>query len=75
MMRAAIVGLGWWGKTLVEAVSGGNSDKIQFVAATTRSLTDDAKEFSQQHNLDLPRHGIRLKRISRHFPHYQKFSR
>ena len=52
MMRAAIVGLGWWGKTLVEAVSG-VSDKIQFVAATTRSLSDDAKKFSKEHNLDL----------------------
>ena len=33
MIRAAIVGLGWWGKTLVEAVQG-TSDKIRFVAAT-----------------------------------------
>ena len=52
MMRAAIVGLGWWGKTLVEAVSG-VSDKIQFVAASTRSLSDEAKEFSKEHKLDL----------------------
>ena len=52
MIRAAIAGLGWWGKTLVEAVADG-SDKIQFVAATTRSLSDDAKAFSKEHNLDL----------------------
>ena len=52
MIRAAIAGLGWWGKTLVEAVQG-VSDKIQFVAATTRSLSDDAREFSKEHNLDL----------------------
>ena len=51
MIRAAIAGLGWWGKTLVEAVA--ESDKIRFVAATTRSLSDDAKEFSKEHNLDL----------------------
>lgn len=52
MINAAIVGLGWWGKTLVEAVSG-VSDDIQFVAATTRSLSDDARQFAQEHNLEL----------------------
>ena len=31
MIRAAIVGLGWWGKTLVEAVQG-RSERIRFVA-------------------------------------------
>lgn len=36
MIRAAIVGLGWWGKTLVESVRG-KSDAIEFVAAQTRS--------------------------------------
>jgi len=38
MINAAIIGLGWWGKTLVEAVSG-VSDDIRFVAGTTRSLS------------------------------------
>ena len=52
MINAAIAGLGWWGKTLVEAVSG-DSDDIRFVAATTRSLSDDARQFSKEHNLDL----------------------
>ena len=52
MINAAIIGLGWWGKTLVEAVSG-VSDEIRFVAATTRTLSDDAKEFAKQHNLEL----------------------
>ena len=52
MINAAIVGLGWWGKTLVEAVSG-VSDDIRFVAATTRSLSDDAREFAKEHNLKL----------------------
>ncbi len=52
MINAAIVGLGWWGKTLVEAVSG-VSDDIRFVAATTRSLSDDAKAFAKEHNMDL----------------------
>jgi predicted dehydrogenase len=52
MINAAIVGLGWWGKTLVEAVSGVSED-IQFVAATTRSLSEDAQTFAKEHNLKL----------------------
>jgi len=52
MINAAIIGLGWWGKTLVEAVSG-VSDDIQFVAGTTRTLSDDAKEFAREHDLEL----------------------
>lgn len=52
MINAAVIGLGWWGKTLVEAVSG-VSDDIRFVAATTRSLSDDAREFAKQHGLAL----------------------
>lgn len=52
MMNAAIIGLGWWGKTLVEAVSG-VSDDIRFVAGTTRTLSDDAKQFAHLHNLSL----------------------
>lgn len=51
MIRAAIVGLGWWGKTQVEAVV--DSDKIKFVAATTRSLSDDAREFAKEYDLEL----------------------
>ena len=52
MINAAIIGLGWWGKTLVEAVSG-VSDDIRFVAGTTRTLSDDAKEFAELHHLKL----------------------
>jgi predicted dehydrogenase len=52
MINAAIIGLGWWGKTLVEAVSG-VSDDIRFVAGTTRSLSDDAKAFAKEHNMAL----------------------
>lgn len=52
MINTAIVGLGWWGKTLVEAVADG-SDDIKFVAATTRSLSDEARTFSAEHNLKL----------------------
>ena len=52
MINAAIVGLGWWGQTLVESVSG-VSDDIRFVAATTRSLSDDAKAFCKEHDMEL----------------------
>lgn len=51
MINAAIVGLGWWGETLVEAVEG--SDKIRFVAGTTRSLSDDAMAFAAKHGFKL----------------------
>ena len=47
MIRAAQVGLGWWGKTLIESVQG-TSDKIQFVAATSRTKTDDYLAFAKQ---------------------------
>ena len=36
MVNAAIVGLGWWGKTLVNSVQG-KSELIRFVAAHTRT--------------------------------------
>lgn len=52
MISAAIIGLGWWGQTLVEAVAEG-SDDIRFVAATTASLSDGARAFASQHGLDL----------------------
>jgi len=51
MIRAAIAGLGWWGKTQVEAVQ--DSDKIKFVAATTRSLSEEAVEFCKQYDMEL----------------------
>lgn len=51
MINAAIVGLGWWGKTQVEAVQG--SDKIKFVAGTTRSLSEDAVAFMQEYNMEV----------------------
>jgi predicted dehydrogenase len=45
MINAAIVGLGWWGKTLVEAVQE-SSDQIRFVAGTTRTKTADVQAFA-----------------------------
>jgi len=52
MINAAIVGLGWWGKTLVEAVSG-QSDDIRFVAGATRTIRDDVTAFAQEHDFEL----------------------
>jgi predicted dehydrogenase len=51
MIKAAIVGLGWWGKTLVEAAEG--SQEIQFVAGTSRTLSDDLKTFAATHKFKL----------------------
>ncbi|HSQ03084.1 MAG TPA: Gfo/Idh/MocA family oxidoreductase, partial [Burkholderiales bacterium] len=51
MIRAAIVGLGWWGKTIVEAVQG-KSDKISFVAANTRTRAK-AEDFCRQRKIEL----------------------
>ena len=45
MINAAIVGLGWWGKTLVEAVQG-TSAEIQFVAGATRTVTPEVQAFA-----------------------------
>lgn len=52
MIRAAIVGLGWWGQTLVEAVSG-VSEVMRFTAGTTRTKTDNVREFAGQHSFKL----------------------
>jgi predicted dehydrogenase len=50
VIRAAMIGLGWWGKTLVESVQG-SSDMIQFVAAASRTQTDDYRAFCATHGL------------------------
>ena len=51
MIKAGIVGLGWWGKTLVESAE--NSDAIQFVAGTTRTVTPEVEAFAKQKGLRL----------------------
>ena len=50
MIRAAQVGLGWWGKTLVESVQG-TSDKIKFVSCTSRTKSDDYVAFAKEQGL------------------------
>jgi len=49
MIDAAIVGLGRWGKTLVEAVQG-KSDKLRFTHAVSRNL-DRLRDFAGRHQL------------------------
>jgi len=44
MIRAAIVGLGWWGRTLVEAVA--DSAAIRVVAGTTRTGSPEVTAFA-----------------------------
>ncbi len=46
MISAAIVGLGWWGKTLVESVQD-SSDVIRFVGGTSRTKSPEAREFAE----------------------------
>jgi predicted dehydrogenase len=51
MIRAAVVGLGWWGKTIVESAAG--SEAIRFVAATSRTLSSDAETFAREQHIAL----------------------
>ena len=53
MINAAIVGLGWWGKTLVESAE--NSDAIRFVAGATRTVTAEIEAFAKKHGFRLER--------------------
>src|SRR4029077_10000212 len=52
MLNAGVVGLGWWGKTLVESVQG-TSDDIQFVAGASRTQSDDYRAFAATHGVTL----------------------
>jgi predicted dehydrogenase len=52
MIKAAIVGMGWWGKTLVESVQNSSKD-IQFVAGVARTQTDELKAFAAAQKLTL----------------------
>ena len=52
MIKAAIVGLGWWGKTIVESVQT-DSDLIRFVAGATRSVSPELTAFADAQHLRL----------------------
>jgi predicted dehydrogenase len=51
MIKAAIVGMGWWGKTLVESVQ--DSDVIRFVAGASRTPSAELSAFADQQKLRL----------------------
>ena len=51
MINAAIVGLGWWGKTLVESAD--DSDAIRFAAGVTRTVTPEVEAFAKKHGFRL----------------------
>jgi predicted dehydrogenase len=51
MINAAIVGLGWWGKNLVEAVQG-KSERLRFVRGACRN-TAPVEGFARLHGLTL----------------------
>jgi len=51
MIDAAIVGLGRWGRTLVEAVQG-KSDRLRFTRAVSRH-PDKLHDFAAKHRLEL----------------------
>src|SRR6267378_5616125 len=51
MINAAMVGLGWWGRTLVESAQG--SDFIRFVAGATRTVSPEVRAFAETYKLRL----------------------
>ena len=52
MIHAAIVGMGWWGRTLVESVQA-DGDAIRFVAGATRTVSPEVKTFAEANALTL----------------------
>ena len=50
MINAAIVGLGWWGKTLVESLTDG-SDVMRFATLQTRTLSPGVEAFATKYKL------------------------
>src|SRR5262245_41562169 len=44
--------MGWWGRTLVEAVQT-ESDQIRFVAGATRTVSPEVKAFGETHQVKL----------------------
>ncbi len=51
MFNAAVVGLGTWGKTMVESLTG--SGLMRFTTLQTRTVTADVEAFAKQHSLKI----------------------
>jgi predicted dehydrogenase len=52
VINAAVIGLGTWGKTMVESLASG-SDLMRFVALQTRTVSPDVEAFAKQHSLKI----------------------
>ena len=52
MVRAAVVGLGWWGRHIVERFASRETSNLKIVLAVEVSL-DSAQDFSRKHKLEL----------------------
>jgi len=52
MINAAVVGLGTWGKTMVESLASG-SDLMRFTVLQTRTVNADVEAFARQHSLKI----------------------
>jgi predicted dehydrogenase len=52
MIKAAMVGLGWWGRTIVESVQS-DSDIIRFVAGATRTKSPEVTAFAEAQKLKM----------------------
>ena len=50
MINAAVVGLGTWGRTMVESLASG-SDLMKFTTLQTRTVKPDDEAFAKQHSL------------------------
>jgi predicted dehydrogenase len=51
MINAAVIGLGTWGKTMVESLAG--SDAMRFATVQTRTVKPDVEAFAKQHGLKI----------------------
>ena len=52
MLNTAIIGMGGWGRTLVNAVQGKQGSNIRFVAGTTGTL-EKARDYASKHKITL----------------------
>jgi len=51
MLKAGLIGLGWWGETLIDSVA--SSESIRVTAATSRSNSERDRELAAKHGLTL----------------------
>ena len=51
MINAAIVGVGWWGQKIVNAVQG-KSERIRFIRGVSKE-PDSVRDFANKHGFEL----------------------